>query len=223
MAGEIQAAFNSAGANIYAFIRNSVGQIANVSTLAFEAYNSANYANYVVSLTYQGVGAKYFIGDMPTWIGPGIYNFQAQLQAGGSPATTDVTIGVGDIQWNGSATLPLANLATSGQVAQFAPLRVARGTMVPFFYFNLVSSSDHITPFTSGICSGQICRDNGSFTTLQSGAFTEKGNGWYVVQALTSGDLLCNTAALMFTATGVSGGTSDPRNFGLVTQRTSGQ
>lgn len=214
-------AFNSAGATVYAFIRNSVAQVANLTTLAFESYNAANYDDYVVSLTYQGNGSKYFTGDMPSWIGAGVYNMQAMLQAGGSPATTDVVIGVGDIQWNGSATLPLSSLATSGQVAQFAPMRVARGTMVPFFYFNLVSSSDHVTPFTSGVCSGQISRDNGTFGPLQSGAFTEKGNGWYTTN-FTSGDLLCNTAAIMFTATGVSGGTSDARNFSLITQRTSG-
>ena len=95
--------------------------------------------------------------------------------------------------------------------------------MIQNFPIYLVSATDHVTPFVSGVISGQISRDGGAFGALQSGAFTEIGLGTYKLQALTSGDILCNTAALVFTGTGISGGTSDPRVFTLLLQRTSGQ
>jgi hypothetical protein len=131
---------------------------------------------------------------------------------------------MGDLEWNGTYVTPLSDLATSGQLGQIGPLRIARGTMLQNFQFKLVSSADHLTAFTSGVVSGQIARDGGTtFGPLQSGSFFEIGLGWYGLSALTSGDLLANTAALVITANGISGGTSDQRDFAFVLQRTSGQ
>jgi hypothetical protein len=67
---------------------------------------------------------------------------------GGSALETDPTVAVGDVQFNGTAILPLSDLATSGQVAAFSPLRVARGTMLKPFPIYLRSSADHVTAFT---------------------------------------------------------------------------
>lgn len=220
MAGEIQASYSS-GRTVYALIRNRNGLVWNGS--AFEAYATANIATYAVSLTEQGSASGFYSGAFPTGITtPGVYSIVCKHQSGGSVAETDATVALGDIQWDGAATLPLADLATSGQVARFSPMRIARGTMIQNFPFKLVSAADHITPFTSGVISGQISRDGAAFGVLQSGAFTEIGKGWFSLQAFTSGDLLANTIAVVFTANGISGGVADQRDFSFITQRTSG-
>jgi len=220
MANEIQIQYAS-GKTLYFVVRNATGSIWNTNTSAFEAYNSLNYSQYAVTMTEQG-SSGFYAGSFPSAITAGVFSIVSKQQLGGSAAETDVTAGNGDFQWNGTATLPLSNLATSGQIGQNQPMRIARGTMIQNFMFKLVSSVDHVTAFTSGVVSGQISRNGGAFGVLQSGLFTEIGLGWYSLQALTSGDLLANTAALTFGANGISG-TSDPRDFSLVLQRTSGQ
>ena len=215
MANEIEVSYIAAK-TVYSLVRNSIGQIWNGAT--FEAYATANYANYVVQMTEQGTASAFYTGTFPAAIGAGVYNIVAHVQIGGSPLETDPTVGVGDLEWSGTIVLPLSNLATSGQVASNGPVKIYRGEMVTNFPIYLKSSADHITPFTSGICSGQISRDGGSFVALQSGAFTEMGLGFYRT-TLTSGDITCNTAALLFTATGISGGTSDPAPMALILQR----
>ncbi len=212
------------GKTVYAIIFNRIGQVFRVDTFVFENYLTGNYANYVIALTQYGVSSPFYAGNFPTTIVAGVYGVVGKQQISGSAAETDPTLGVqGDYQWNGTVGLPLSDLATSGQVGQIGPLRLARGTQILNFPFKLVSSTDHVSSLLSGIVSGQISRDGGVFTALQSGAFTEIGLGWYVANGLTSGDLLANTAALHFTGVGISGGTSDPRDFGIVLQKTSGQ
>lgn len=217
MANEIQVA-GETGRTVYALIRDRTGRIWSTSggTGAFEAYATAHYADYPISLTEQGSASAFYAGTMPAAITPGVYSIQAKRQAGGSPAETDGAFGGGDLQWGLSGTLPLADIATSG-VQGYE--RLARGEMVQNFLFKMVSSLDHITPFTSGVVSGQIARDNGSFGALQSGAFTEVGLGVYRLSALTSGDLLANTAFLHLSANGISGGQADPRDFSFILQR----
>lgn len=222
MAGEIQYSYQ-AGRTCYYVIRNRIGQIWSTVGLSFGAYATASYANYTISVTQQGTASAFYAGTFPSTIVPGVYSITGKEQIGGSVAETDPTIATGDYQWNGSVTLPLADLATSGQVGQIGPVRVARGTMVKPFLFKLVSMADHVTPFTSGVVSGQIARDTGSFGVLQSGAFTEVGLGWYRLQSLTSGDLLADAVALSFNAVGISGGTADQRDFSFITQKVSGQ
>jgi len=217
------------GQTTYALVFNAAsGTIWNTSGSigAFEAYATANYGVYAISLTALGISSPFFEGNFPSAIPPGLYSIVGKVQVGGSPAETDSTIGSQDFQWNGSNPIPLSALASSGQIAQIGPIKAARGVAIFNFPIKLVSSTDHVTPFVSGIVSGQILRDNGSFSSLQSGTLTagyvEKGFGWYNVLCITSGDLLANTAALFFNATGVSGGTSDQRDFAFVLQKVSG-
>lgn len=221
MAGEIQCSFQS-GKTVYFLVRNRVGQVWNTSSLAFESYLTASYANYTISMTEQGSASGFYTGSFPTSITPGVYSIVAKQQIGGSAAETDPTISTGDEQWNGTVTLPLSDLVTSGQLGQIAPIRIFRGQMVQNFPFKMVSAADHFSAFTSGVVSGQISRDGGAFGALQSGAFTEIGLGWYKLQALTSGDLLANTVALSFSAVGISGGAADQRDLAIVLQRVSG-
>lgn len=219
MAGEIQLAGSSAWTP-YFQVRTRTGTVWNGS--AFEAYDTANLNNYKIAATQQGTASGYWTATFPAAIPAGVYEIVALNQLGGSPAETDPKLGTETFQWNGSAQFPLADLATSGQVAQFSPIRVARGTMVNPFPIYLRSSVDHVTPFTSGVVSGQIMRGSGAWGPLQSGAFTEKGNGFYDVQALTSGDTNAGSFSLLFTAVGISGGSSDPLPMSFLTQRTSG-
>lgn len=219
MAGEIAIQTGlSTSTVLYYLIRNNTSQVWNTNTLAFENYLSANYANYSVAMVGQGVVSGYFDGTFPPSIIPGEYNISVLRQSGGSPTEGDPFVGGGGYQWNGQVTLALSFLATSGQVAGVSPFKIYRGEQILNFPFYLVSSLDHSTPFTSGVCSGQISRDGGAFTFLQSGIISEVGFGIFSV-GLTSGDMLCNSAALRFTANGVSGGSSDARVFTLLTQK----
>lgn len=221
MASEIQFSYMT-GKTCYFLIRNKVGQIWNNTTLSFEAYSTSNYGNYVISVSEQGTASSYYAGNFPSGIVAGAYNIVSKSQVGGSPLETDATIALGDYQWNGTTTLPLSDLATSGQIGRSLPIKMTKGQMVLPFPFKLVSSLDGKTGFTSGVVSGQISKDGGIFGVLQSGSFSEMGLGWYKLQALTSGDMNASVIALQFTATGVSGGVSDPRDFLIVTQSISG-
>lgn len=221
MAGEVQITF-ATGQTLGFLVRNQSAQIWNTSGAgAFEAYLTANYASYFVAMTEQGTASAYYAGTFPSAIGPGTYNLTAKRQAGGSPLETDQSVGVGEINWDGTNVIPLSSLANSGQIGQFAPLQIARGRQILNFPFKLVSDADNKTPFLSGSVSGQISRDGGAFGALQSGLVTEVGKGHYRV-TLTSGDLNANTCSLLFTANGVSGGQAAQRDFVFILQRVSG-
>ena len=219
MAGEIQAHYNTAK-TLYALVRNSVGQIA--SGTGFINYSTAGYGSYPITLTEQGTASRYYVGTMPA-VTAGAYGIVVKQQIGGSAAESDPEVADGNIEWDGSAVVPLSAISLSGQIGQYLPMRLSRGVMVQNFPIYLKSSADHITPLTSGVISGQISRDGGTFGALQSGAFTETGLGFYRVQSLTSGDLNANVVSLVFSAVGISGGSADPLAMALVLQRTSGQ
>ena len=220
MAGELQVS-SITGITLYFLIRDRNGNLWNTSSLAFEAFNSVNYANYTITGTEQG-STGYYLGTFPSQIPAGTYAGLAKRQTGASPVQGDATIGGNNVEWNGSALAPLSDAATSGQLGGFFPMKAAYGVMIPNFPIFLKSSSDHVTPLTSGIVSGQISRNGGAFGALQSGNFTEVGLGFYSVN-LTSGDMAGKSVVLYFTATGISGGTSDPLPMTILTQRVSGQ
>lgn len=219
MSGEIQFSYQT-GKTCYALIRDRTGKIWNGS--AFEVYTPADYSTYPITTIEQG-SSSYYVGSIPTGAGPGIFMVTAKQQMGGSPAESDPTTDVGDVQFNGANTFPLSDLVTSGMLSQFGPFRIAKGTMVKNFPIYLKSAADHITPLTSGIISGQISRDGGVFGPLQSGAFTEVGQGFFSLQALTSGDTLADTVSLLFNGSSISGGvSSDPYPISFITQKVSG-
>lgn len=224
MAGEVKFRGPGAGSTCYFLIHGSGNSLWSTSggTGGFENFTSGDWSSYAVGATEQGV-SNFFVGDFPAAVPAGHYDVEARRQVGGSPLQTDGGVAVGDVEWGGAAVVPLAGLATSGQVAGITPIRLARGTMITNFPVYFKSAADHATPFTSGVVSGQIARDGGAFGPLQSGAFVETGLGTYVLQALTSGDLLANTVRLIFTAVGISGGFADPVPYSFVLQRTSGQ
>jgi hypothetical protein len=98
MAGIIDVGSQS-GLTLYFLIRNSSGQVWNGA--AFEAYNSANWANYDIAATEQ-TSSGYYTATFPAAIPAGKYSILAHQQSGGSPALGDPVIGVGSIFWNGT-------------------------------------------------------------------------------------------------------------------------
>ena len=224
MSSEVRVRGSATGQTLYFRILGSGSAVWSTSggTGGFEAYNSLDWADYAVSLTEQGSTAIYQ-GNFPAAVPAGVFDIDARRQIGASPATTDVTVATGSEEWNGTKTVPLSDLATSGQLSQLVPIKLARSYQIKDWSIYLRSSADHVTPFTSGVISGQIQRDNSTtWQPLQSGAFTEAGQGYYVLQALTSGDLDANSVRLLFTGTGVSGGTADPLPQAAILQRISG-
>ena len=228
MSAEIQFPGAATGATHYFIVRNAIGQPYDSVTSAFQAYLTANYSGYVNSTSEQGTNSNYFVGNFPS-IGAasgGVFNVVAKRQTGANPAESDPNVATNEFHWNGSLQVPQAHLTTSGQLGQAIPLRLARSVAVSGFPFYMVSSTDHVTPFTSGVCSGQVSRDGGGFGALQSGlvvgAYSEIGLGWYRCN-LSSGDLAGNQLILNFQAVGISGGAADPVNLYIPMQRTSGQ
>lgn len=218
MANEIKLAFVQ-NKTVYVIIFSKTGTVYNATTQLFETYVTANLSQYAVSLT-QVATSRFYEGNFPTSIPQGVYDLVAFQQLGGSPAESDPPVGSEDgFGWSGTVRLGYADLATSGQLSIVAPVKIFRGEMVQQFPFKMVSSLDHVTPFTSGIVSGQVSRDGAAFGPLQSGQFTEVGLGWYTLLALTSGDLNGGTVALVFTAVGISGGSADQRDFSFILQR----
>lgn len=222
MSSEVILRGPSTGSTLYFRILGSGNSVWSTSggTGAFEGYNSANWTSYAVNLSEQG-NSNIYAGNFPAAVPAGYFNIDARKQVGGSPAESDVNVGTGDVQWNGSKTVPLADLTTSGQLANVGPIRLTRGEAISGFPVYFKSAADHVTPLTSGVCSGQVSRNGGAFVALQSGNFSEIGQGFYSVN-LTSGDLNATTVALLFTATKVSGGPADPVPMAFVMQRTSG-
>lgn len=224
MSGEVKFRGPSTGATCYFTIRGSGNSIWSTSggVGGFEVFTSGDWSDYSISAIEQGV-SNIFVGNFPAAVPAGEFDIEARRQTGGSPTQLDFGVAQGEVQWNGTGIVALANLASSGQIGAITPIRLARGTMIQNFPIYFKSAADHITPFTSGTVSGQIARDGGTFGPLQSGLFTETGQGYFNLQALTSGDLLANTVKILFTAVGISGGNADPVPFSFVLQRTSGQ
>lgn len=224
MSAEIQATFTP-GAVLYNLIYapQSGAMVWNTALSGFQDYADGSYSGYPLSMTGQGSTSLY-TANMPTPIPAGVYNVVAKRQLAATPAVTDPTVAQGELQWGGSSigVIALSDLATSGQLSQFLPTRMARGQMVRNFTIYLKSSADHISPLLSGIVSGQIIRNSGTFGPLQSGVFAELGNGFYNLMALTSGDLDADTVTLLFTGVSVSGPQSDPLPMSLVMQKISG-
>jgi hypothetical protein len=193
----------------------------NTNTSKLESYLTANLSQYAISMTEQGTASAWYYAAAPANLQQGSYIVTVFQRAGGSPAEGDQRIATGTLEWNGGYVIPLQDLATSGQIGNYMPMRMFRGQMLRNFGIKLVNS-DGITPFVSGTVSGQIARDGGSFGPLQSGLITETGLGWYNLLALTSGDLQADTVKLTFTAMNPAGGAAAQRDYFLVLNRVSG-
>lgn len=106
--------------NTYFLVRNSTGGIWNGA--AFEAYQTANYANYPITATEQGTASGYYTASFPV-TSAGVYYTVAKQRAGVSPVETDITIGTGILQWSGTAVLSLNSSSTNVLTADITPLQ----------------------------------------------------------------------------------------------------
>lgn len=220
MANEVQFRGPGAGAQCYFTIHNQTsGMIWNTSggTGAYEGFNSGNWSVYAISASEQGL-SNFFVGNIPAAVPAGVLSIDVRQSVTGGELQTDPGVAAGDIQWNGSTVVPLSNLATSGQLASFMPVQLARGQAVSGFPLYFKSSLDHVTPLVSGVCSGSVSKNGGLFGPLQSGIFNEIGLGAYTV-GLTSGDVNAESLMFLFTATNVSGPVSDPLPIAILTMK----
>lgn len=222
MPGEVQVSYFP-GANLYFLFRNGEGQVWSVSGGSYGTYASASYSGYTLPLAQQASGG-YYTGTVPGLAPAGTLNVVAKQRLGATRAESDPTIAFGQINWGGSGVgvKAFSQAATRRQVSGLLPMLMPRGQEVRHLPLYFRSTADHVTPFTSGVVSGQVARDGGLFGPLQSGKIVEKGNGFYSLQALTSGDLDGEFVSLYFTCVGVSGGSAEPLAFLFPTQRTSG-
>lgn len=109
MANELQVDATT-GRTIYFLVRSAVATIWNGATLV--AYATANLGTYAIAATEQGTASGYYVANMPA-VAAGVYYIIAKIQAGGSPAEGDLTIGGGPMEWSGTAPLPLSGVAAT--------------------------------------------------------------------------------------------------------------
>jgi len=105
MANELQA-FLPTGKTLYAVLLNAIGQVWDGTQ--FEAIAAGTWTDNDIPLTE--VTAGLYLANMPTVVAGG-YSYIVYEQAGASPAVTDALVGMGSIDWNGIAVLPLSALA----------------------------------------------------------------------------------------------------------------
>lgn len=157
------------GETQYAMLRNSVGQIYNTAGVAFEAYNAANIADYDIAGTEQGSGGT-FTADMPA-VAAGIYNVTAKKRVGGAPAESDPTVGVGELDWNGTAAIGVSTVLP------------AKNTALPNIPFMMVAASDHVSPTAGLTVTATKSLDGGATFGATTGTVTEIGSGAYSFDA----------------------------------------
>ena len=130
VANELSVDFGATGRTCYFLLRDRLGNIWNTSggAGAFNSFASGQYSNYAISATEQGI-SKYYVANMPTAVPPGTYPTVAKQQVAGSPVEGDPTVGVGNVEWNGSFLAPLSDTVTSGQFSLFGPVKIySRGS-----------------------------------------------------------------------------------------------
>lgn len=105
MASELQISYGVSGLTLYSVIRTTVGTVWNGA--AFVAFVGANWSTYAVTMTEQGTSG-YYVGNFPI-VALGVYNVETRVQAGGSPALTDLPAGSGIEEWTGTAVTSIAS------------------------------------------------------------------------------------------------------------------
>lgn len=121
MAGEIQCRPKPriTGVTLYAQVWNSTGSVWNGS--AFETYATANIANYAITMTEKGTASGFWAGTFPS-TSAGTYGVVVYQRAGGSPAETDEQVADGNIEWDGSAVLPVGDVRKWNATAVATPV-----------------------------------------------------------------------------------------------------
>lgn len=114
MAGELITDLSTTGLSLYVLIRDSGSQVWNGG--AFEAYLTANYANYDIPMVEQGTASKTYVGTFPAAIPKGIYTITTRV--GASPAEGDPKgDGLYRIEWDGANVLPRSDVNDDAHLA----------------------------------------------------------------------------------------------------------
>lgn len=93
---------DQAGNTLYAFAQpHGLSTYANLSLAVFQTYSVGQYANYVITMTEGAPGQ--WTGTWPSWFTTGTYYMTVRRRAGGSPATSDLVVGAGDVAFSGSS------------------------------------------------------------------------------------------------------------------------
>lgn len=109
MAKELYLPYGTTGLTVYAVIRDSSGQYWNGTS--FESFNQSHLSSYKVAMTEEGTSGNYS-ANFPA-VSAGIYDVQARIQSGGSPAWTDATAGTDLLTWGGSSLSSGGSIDTS--------------------------------------------------------------------------------------------------------------
>jgi len=102
MANELQA-YLPTGKTLYAVLLNSIGQVWDGTQ--FETIAAGTWTDNDIALTEAIAGL--YLADMPS-VAAGAYSYIVYEQAGASPAVTDSLVGMGSIDWTGTAVLSLS-------------------------------------------------------------------------------------------------------------------
>ena len=90
------------GATLYALLFDATGNVWNGS--AFTAPGSAAWTDYDIAMTEVATATGVYRASMPAAVA-GVYGWVVRKQAGGTPAVGDIAVGVGRIEWNGTAEI----------------------------------------------------------------------------------------------------------------------
>ena len=120
MANELQTPYTT-GATLYAVIINPAAQAWNGTT--FETITPADWSTYAVPLSEVAASGLYF-GNFPTSLPAANYTTVLYQQVGGSPASTDTLLGVGEVDWSGTDNTSLADVITAAGQARDAAYSV---------------------------------------------------------------------------------------------------
>lgn len=111
MAGELSAHF-ATGQVLYARLFDlATGLVWDGAD--FVAPDDADWADYVIAMDEDADSGDYR-GDMPA-VGAGYYQYLTHLQLGGFEAAGDPVVWTGEVQWDGSAVLPLSSIPAAIQ------------------------------------------------------------------------------------------------------------
>lgn len=197
MAGEIQLPLGTSGVNIYAVVRNASGQVWNTVGAAFENYNAANWTDYDIALTEQGVSG-YYVGNFPAAVA-GVYAIEARQRAGGSPAVSDSIVGGANLDWSGTAIAGIkngvnvnamdANVLTAAVLAADAVAEIQSGLATPASVWSHDLGDGRLAEYYQKGGFNKTVRATNSFTVYDTDDTT------VLVAAVSTGDVTMPTLA----------------------------
>lgn len=119
MAEQIQVQHSASGANLYALVRNSSGEVWNTNGQVFEPYDTANLVDYAIAMTEQGAASAFYVADSQRPDGSEVWQAAVYLQGGVSPAEGDAPVKVVDLFGTYLAAVKESSTAAEAAITQF--------------------------------------------------------------------------------------------------------